>query len=159
MDQVLFIDFQGFYVSYPYRHYVIKELSLLSPYRSDLFIFKPPFDKKKLSFDNQIGDIQTMINVHGFEWDDGSCPYVCLQEIIKERCGKVGKIYVSSIEKANVLQEIVKKPIYTFEKDLNVKLRDMENSKVKCWYDHNGYECAYKNTDKLMTWFMLYYSF
>lgn len=154
MDQILIIDFQGFDIDSPYDHYVIKELSALSGFRSDLWLMRPPYDEKMLDLENRRKNMITSISVHGFSWRDGSCPYDNVTRIIKERCKNFEKIYVPNKQKARVLQNIIQKDVIPVEEMFNIKLRDLPSSQLECWYDHKGYECAYKNTDNLMRWFL-----
>lgn len=147
MESCIIIDFQGF--KDDQNNYVVKELSMLSKYRSDLLLFSPPFNEKYLSPEIQELNLKFTTSGHGFFWNDGSSPYVILESTLVDRCKDFDKIIIAELEKVRFMQNIIKKEV-TYLKKLNFGDRcNFPETTVNCWYDHNGYDCAFKNVHRI----------
>lgn len=121
----------------------------------DLYLFQSPkADELKSFYEKQV--VQQMDKTyptHGLSWEDGTCPYIDLPRIMFERCVDYKDIYVENAKKARILEKIIKRPVTPVEETFKVKLDELPVSRLTCWYDHTGYDCAYLNTDKLLNWF------
>ena len=90
------LDIQGFKSSD--NEFIVKELFILKETSSSSFLFKPPFDKDKLSAKAKRSNQYCTDNFHGLDWDSGEVPYCEMEEIIKSFC-KDSKVVCKGSEK------------------------------------------------------------
>lgn len=132
----------AFYVDFQYfRHgeeYVLKELAILNSLLGlNHYIFKPPFNKSKLSFKDQKQATWLKLNYHALTWDDGYVSYSQLPRILKQGLSKAKEIYVKGEEKQKWLEKQGFKATNIEDLNFKYKIKDKNINGLRCIYHGN----------------------
>lgn len=151
MESAVIVEFQGFKDGL--NNFIVKELCVLTEYRSDLLVFKPPYDLQQLAPERIRSNTWCTNHLHGFYWNDGSCPYGDFEMVLRKRCKDFQKVYTKGSEKAKFLQTLLTdKFVIDFDEVVTESFNSLPEPKIECWYGHVG-SCALINAYKILEWF------
>lgn len=132
----------SFYIDFQYfRHgteYIIKELGILnSVVGLNHYIFKPPFNKYKLSFKDRKQTEWLKLNYHMLSWEDGYVPYNQLRAVLKEGLKNAKEIYVKGYEKQKWLENQGYNAINIENLNYKYKIKEKNIHGLRCIYHGN----------------------
>lgn len=159
--EIFFLDLQGF--KSENNSFIVKEICLLSKNQeaSFLFIIKPPFPYKNLSFQCKKQTEWLSKNYHGLHWKDGFISYENAKEALLLNLPKLNvNIFVNGEEKkkwaSQVLGENEEINYYNIA-ELGYNNNFITNNIENCKYHQKEFVCTYKNVIKMKKWFALNY--
>ena len=133
--------------------FVVKELVMLNENFEDIILFKPPCEKEKLSEKLRERITWSEQHDHGFDWDNGHCPYEHLEKIIKEKCENKKWVFTKGFYKSKFLSKLLGRFVYNPDKVLLLSLRYLPDPpEVNCHLEHTTDNCALSNAHKILNW-------
>lgn len=136
---------------------IVKELCLIpvsDPYRSDVYLFKPPHKCRFLNAKEKRTNAWLEKNYHQLKWRDGYAEYSELNDILLVHTMEYRNVLVKGLEKSQLLSYILGRDVINLDDYMPGKISSFPlDDHFHCAYhgESTG-ECAYKNALRIRQW-------
>lgn len=136
---------------------IIKEMCFIpvsDPYRSDLYLLKPPHNWHCLDAKEKKTNVWLEKNYHRLKWSDGYAEYSELMDILLMHTTEYSNVLSKGLEKSQLLSNLLDREVINLDDYMPGKISNFPlNEHFDCAYhgESNG-ECAYKNALRIRQW-------